>query len=70
MSGDARRTLDICRRAAEVAEKQGGPHIQVTMEHVNMAINDMMTQPKIMAMKHCSKIEKLILQAVVAEVSC
>lgn len=67
VSGDARRALDICRRAAEMAESEG-PYTYVTMNHVNDALNAMITQPKVQAIKHCSRLEQLILQAVVAEV--
>lgn len=68
VSGDARRALDICRRAAEIAEKSG-PQTLVSMVHVNEALNAMITQPKIQAIKRCSRLEKAILQAVIAEVN-
>lgn len=68
VSGDARRALDICRRAAELAETEGD-YTLVSMTHVNNALNAMITQPKVQAIKHCSRLEQLILQAVVAEVS-
>lgn len=68
MSGDARRALDICRRSAEIAELEE-PDALVAMKHVNEAISAMMTQPKVIAIKHCNKLEKLILQSVVAEVN-
>lgn len=58
MSGDARRALDICRRAAEVAETRlhGSPqktsrHI-VGMTHVDQAIQEMFSSPKIVAMRY------------------
>lgn len=68
VSGDARRALDICRRAAEFAETEGD-YTLVSMGHVNSALDAMITQPKVQAIKHCSRLEQLILQAVVAEVS-
>ncbi|XP_072387920.1 uncharacterized protein [Diabrotica undecimpunctata] len=67
VSGDARRALDICRRAAEIAESEGKSQL-VTMTHVNEALNAMITQPKVLAIKHCSKLEQLIMQSIVAEV--
>ncbi|KAK4884953.1 hypothetical protein RN001_001224 [Aquatica leii] len=67
VSGDARRALDICRRAAEIAELEGR-YTLVAMNHVNEALNSMITQPKVQAIKQCSRLEKLILQSVVAEV--
>lgn len=67
VSGDARRALDICRRAAEMAEADG-INTLVSMTHVNEALDSMMTQPKIRAIKSSSKLQKLLLQSVVAEV--
>lgn len=68
VSGDARRALDICRRAAEVAEIDG-PATLVTMKHIDFALNSMITQPKVRAIRHCSRLQKFILEAVVAEVT-
>ncbi|XP_056637129.1 origin recognition complex subunit 1 [Diorhabda sublineata] len=67
VSGDARRALDICRRSAEIAEAEGKTQ-SVGMNHVNEALNAMITQPKILAIKCCSRLEQLILQSIVAEV--
>ncbi|KAK9884035.1 hypothetical protein WA026_004968 [Henosepilachna vigintioctopunctata] len=67
VSGDARRALDICRRSAEIAEIEGS-NTQVTMRHVNAALEAMITQPKVKAITHCSRLEKLLLQSIVAEV--
>ncbi|CAH0550253.1 unnamed protein product [Brassicogethes aeneus] len=67
VSGDARRALDICRRAAEIAELENEQGL-VTMQHVNEALNAMITQPKVRAIKHCSRLEQLLLQTIVAEV--
>ncbi|XP_037079315.1 origin recognition complex subunit 1-like [Pollicipes pollicipes] len=77
VSGDARRALDICRRATELAET--GPAegrrltspkksaALVTMEHVNGAIQEMFSSPKIMAIRSCPLLARSLLQAVVAE---
>lgn len=67
VSGDARRALDICRMAAEIAELEG-PRTLVTMAHVNEALKAMITQPKIRAIKKCSKLEQMLLRAILAEV--
>lgn len=67
MSGDARRALDICRRAAEITEIREG--FTVSMEDVNQALSEMMANPKVRAIKHCSKMEQVFLQAVCAEVT-
>ncbi|XP_055686337.1 origin recognition complex subunit 1 [Lutzomyia longipalpis] len=65
VSGDARRALDICRRAVEVAEaeKQG----TVSMGHVEKALAEMIANPKVQAIRACSRMEQVFLQAVIAE---
>ena len=53
VSGDARRCLDICRRAVEIADsraKKKGTAL-VGMSHVDLALQDMFSSPKIRAMK-------------------
>lgn len=67
VSGDARRALDICRRAAEIAEARGDTQL-VNIMHINEALTAMITQPQVTAIRHCSRLEKLILQAIVAEI--
>ncbi|KAJ3649045.1 hypothetical protein Zmor_020807 [Zophobas morio] len=67
VSGDARRALDICRRAAEIAESEGD-YTLVAMSHVNEALKAMITQPKVKAIKTCSVLEQYVLQAVISEV--
>lgn len=71
ISGDCRRALDICRRAVEIGEKDclDGKEIIVTMSHVVQAFDEMICNPKVIAIKGCSKYERLFLQAVVGEVS-
>jgi origin recognition complex subunit 1 len=70
LSGDARRALDICRRATEMAEScvEGGkiPGL-VGMMHVNNAIQEMFSAPKIVAMRNASQHEQIFLKAIVAE---
>ena len=54
MSGDARRALDICRRATEVAEltsKDPSTPALVGMQHVDTALQEMFSAPKIVAMR-------------------
>ena len=65
ISGDARRALDICRRATELAEAKGLG--MVGMEHVTMAYKEMFSSPKIMAIRSCTKYEQLLLKVMVAE---
>lgn len=66
VSGDARRALDICRRAAEIAEVEGDDTL-VSLFHVNEALKAMITQPKVQAIKNCSRLEQYVLQAVISE---
>lgn len=70
VSGDARRALDICRRATEIAEDctVGNNTVEVNLMHVQQALGEMISSGKIQMIKHCSKWEKLFLQAVASEV--
>ncbi|XP_030750638.1 origin recognition complex subunit 1 [Sitophilus oryzae] len=67
VSGDARRALDICRRAAEIAENEANEQ-QVNIMHINKALSAMITQPQITAIRRCTRLQKLLLQAIVAEI--
>lgn len=71
LSGDARRALDICRRSSEIAEiesKEENKKAMVSMQHVQKALNEMISCTKVKAVKACSKFEKYFLQAVCMEV--
>lgn len=65
VSGDARRCLDICRRATEIAMSQSAKLVEI--EHVHAALQEMFATPMIQAMRNCSKHEQIFLQAIVAE---
>ncbi|XP_038049563.1 origin recognition complex subunit 1-like [Patiria miniata] len=71
VSGDARRALDICRRATELAEttkptgKSKGP--LVGMKHVDAALTEMFSSPKIVAMRQASRHEQIFLRAIATE---
>ena len=52
LSGDARRALDICRRATEMAEVAGRD--KIGLEHVTRAHQEMFSSPKIAAIRNCS----------------
>ncbi|XP_067941586.1 origin recognition complex subunit 1-like [Watersipora subatra] len=65
VSGDARRALDICRRSTEVAEADGQELVR--MQHVNQALQEMFSSPKITAIRNCSIYEKVMLKALLAE---
>ena len=53
ISGDARRALDICRRATEIAEVHAGKRKKavVGMAQVDAAVTEMFCSPKIVAMR-------------------
>lgn len=65
LSGDARRALDICRRATEMAEVAGQDKIGV--QHVTKAHMEMFSSPKILAIRSCTKYEQMLLKVMVGE---
>ncbi|XP_034036666.1 origin recognition complex subunit 1 [Thalassophryne amazonica] len=65
LSGDARRCLDICRRATEICEHAGSGLVSVS--HVMEALNEMFSSAYIVAIKCASVQEQLFLRAVIAE---
>ncbi|XP_076295367.1 origin recognition complex subunit 1 [Lasioglossum baleicum] len=67
VSGDARRALDICRRAMEIAESRKAETI--SLQDVTVAVSEMIASAKVQAIKHCSKMEQVFLQAISAEVT-
>lgn len=71
VSGDCRRALDICRRAAEIADSntKSNELIKVDMKHVQHALNEMIASSKVQAIKSCSQLEKIFLQGMIAEIT-
>ncbi|XP_051231553.1 origin recognition complex subunit 1 isoform X2 [Dicentrarchus labrax] len=70
LSGDARRCLDICRRATEICEHSAADPSAtglVGMSHVMEALNEMFSSAYITAIKCASVQEQLFLRAVIAE---
>ncbi|KAM1256124.1 hypothetical protein ACFX1Q_030280 [Malus domestica] len=78
ISGDARRALEICRRAAEITDYRlkklaSTPNdasegkTLVGMAEVEAAIQEMFQAPHIQVMKTCSKLSKVFLTAMVYE---
>ncbi|KAF4346337.1 hypothetical protein G4B88_013068 [Cannabis sativa] len=78
VSGDARRALEICRRAAELTDyhlkKLSTNPINISegkslvgMREVEAAIQEMFQAPHIQVMKSCSKLSKIFLTAMVYE---
>ncbi|MBN3276148.1 ORC1 protein, partial [Polyodon spathula] len=69
LSGDARRCLDICRRATEICEfssQRSGSGL-VAMSHVMEALDEMFSSPYITAIRCASVQEQIFLKAVIAE---
>lgn len=71
VSGDARRALEICRRATELAEKDnikknklGAKHSLVNITHVDNAIKQMFSSAKITALQNASIMEKHFMKAI------
>lgn len=75
VSGDCRRALDICRRSIEIAESAADANsiradaVLVSMGHVQQAFAEMIASTKVLAIKACSRMEQVFLQAVEAEVT-
>lgn len=72
VSGDARRALDICRRATEIADEKSRENdrfVSVSMVHVQQALGEMIASAKVQTIKSCSRLEQLFLQAVTSEVA-
>ncbi|CAI2735427.1 unnamed protein product [Schistosoma spindalis] len=67
VSGDVRRALDICKRAAEIVSSNGKCNKEIDISHINAALKEMFTTPKSEAICACSLYEKLFLRAVIAE---
>nr|XP_012417809.1 PREDICTED: origin recognition complex subunit 1 [Odobenus rosmarus divergens] len=70
LSGDARRCLDICRRATEICEfscqKPNSPGL-VTVAHLLQAVDEMFSSSYITAIKNSSVLEQSFLRAILAE---
>ncbi|SAM00754.1 hypothetical protein [Absidia glauca] len=75
VSGDARRALDICRRAVEIVEQLGNTATTtgkktgvVTIAIVNQAIKEMFSSPSVAFIQSCSLHQKLFLISVMQRV--
>lgn len=62
VSGDARRALDIARRAAEEAQMENAELVDIN--HVDKALKDIYSSIKIIAITNASDQEKIFLQAI------
>uniref|UniRef100_T1JIW5 Origin recognition complex subunit 1 n=1 Tax=Strigamia maritima TaxID=126957 RepID=T1JIW5_STRMM len=69
VSGDARRALDICRRATEIADKCQSRKGSVGVKDVDKALQEMFSSPKFMAIENASLNEQMLLRAIAAQFS-
>ncbi|XP_029639038.1 origin recognition complex subunit 1-like [Octopus sinensis] len=70
VSGDARRALDICRRATEIAGRKNSDSTGqklVGMSHVNQSLQEMYSSSQVSAIRNASEQEQLFLRAIIAE---
>ncbi|KAK9510347.1 hypothetical protein O3M35_005152 [Rhynocoris fuscipes] len=67
ISGDARRALDICRRAVETLDGNEGKTISVF--DIDKVISGTFTGIRVQAIKNCSRMGKFVLRAIRDEVS-
>lgn len=81
VSGDARRCLDICRRAVEIAEGfPNDPKLKksprkndalnkelVSMQHVEKALQEMFSSPTVKALRSLSSYEAMFMKALISE---
>lgn len=65
VSGDARRILDISRRAVELARQPDGSFRTVMIGDVNTVMKQMQNSPAAAYLRECSYMEKVMLVAVV-----
>ncbi|XP_065342736.1 uncharacterized protein Orc1 [Cloeon dipterum] len=63
LSGDARRALEICRRALELAE-----NTSVQMSHVMKSLKEMLETPTVETIKNLGPLEKLFLNCMASEI--
>lgn len=75
VSGDARRVLEICRRACELAEDNFNKNPSttgtalVTMHHINAALKEMILSTNVFAIQNASFHEQLVLCCLYTELS-
>ncbi|XP_050533491.1 origin recognition complex subunit 1 isoform X2 [Daktulosphaira vitifoliae] len=62
VSGDARRALDICRRAIDLIKSEDESQM-ITINHVNQVINSILSGLRVTAIRQCSLFEQYFLRA-------
>lgn len=65
ISGDARRALDICRRAVEISSHKVHECQHVEIDHINTAIKEMFDSPVMRYIKTLSESQQLFLIAII-----
>ncbi|KAH6572000.1 hypothetical protein BASA62_003614 [Batrachochytrium salamandrivorans] len=70
VSGDARRALDICKRAVELFEStcKGVPGEMITMRHIEKAVDEMFSTPIVRTIRSVSVHQRLFMAAVLRQV--
>ncbi|KAI8393982.1 P-loop containing nucleoside triphosphate hydrolase protein [Radiomyces spectabilis] len=74
VSGDARRALDICRRAVEVVETRmsaptdKAPSTHVTISIINEVVREMFASPAVAFIQSCSLHQKIFLVTVMSRI--
>jgi len=67
VTGDARRALEVCRRASELSEQKNGPEAQVSAAEVNAAHKELFGSIAVTVIKSCSTNEQLFIVALLLE---
>ncbi|XP_025411201.1 origin recognition complex subunit 1 [Sipha flava] len=62
ISGDARRALDICRRAIDLIKSEDDIQL-ITINHVTQVLNSILSGVRVTAIRYCSLFEKIFLKA-------
>ena len=67
VTGDARRALEVCRRASEITERKRGAEAKVACAEVNAAHKELFGSIGVTVIKSCSTNEQLFLVALLLE---
>ena len=65
VSGDVRRAFDICRRAIDKCQMDKSTF--VTMNHLDIALQEIFTSPKIVLIQNAAQHEQILLKAIIQE---
>ncbi|XP_026810827.1 origin recognition complex subunit 1 isoform X2 [Rhopalosiphum maidis] len=68
ISGDARRALDICRRAIDLIKSEDDSQL-ITINHVNQVLNSILSGVRVTAIRCCCLFEQFFLRALRDETS-